>query len=90
MKRSILFLFVLFVAESWAKDIVFVYLTDESSVMNDWRESVIRILGLHYCMPSSQWSKIPGLNAIPQYYISTARVARSGSRQAPAMQPSRT
>ncbi len=51
------------------KDVVFVYLTDESSNMNEWRECVIRIPGLHYRMPSSQWKEIPELSGIPQYYL---------------------
>ena len=51
------------------KDVVFVYLTDESSNMSEWRECVIRIPGLHYRMPSSKWNEIPNLSGIPQYYI---------------------
>ena len=51
------------------KDVVFVYLTDESSNMSEWRECVIRIPGLHYRMPSSQWREIPELSGIPQYYL---------------------
>ena len=51
------------------KDVVFIYLTDESSVLNEWNECVLKIPGLHYRMPSSKWGQIPGLSAIPQYYI---------------------
>ena len=51
------------------KDVVFIYLTDESSFMNEWSESVLKIPGLHYRMPSSKWNEIPNLSGIPQYYI---------------------
>ena len=50
-------------------DIVFIYLTDESSPLNQWSEQVLKIPGLHYRVPSSLWSHIPGLGAIPQYYL---------------------
>lgn len=51
------------------RNVVFVYMTDESSPMKEWSEQVIRIPGLHYRIPSSLWSKIPGLGGIPQYYL---------------------
>lgn len=51
------------------KDIVFIYLTDESSFMNAWSESVLKIPGLHYRIPSSKWQEIPNLSGIPQYYL---------------------
>jgi len=51
------------------QDIVFVYLTDESSPMNEWNKHVLTIPGLHYRIPSSMWRQIPGLGAIPQYYL---------------------
>ena len=69
MKRIILFLLALVAMAGHAKDVVFVYLTDESSNMTEWRENVIRIPGLHYRMPSSQWREIPELSGIPQYYL---------------------
>ena len=51
------------------KDVVFVYLTNESSFMNAWSESVIKIPGLHYRLPNSLWNQIPISGGIPQYYI---------------------
>lgn len=51
------------------KDIVFVYLTDESSFMNEWTESVLKIPGLHYRIPTSKWKEIPIPGGIPQYYL---------------------
>ena len=49
------------------QDIVFVYLTNESSPMDEWNKHVLSIPGLHYRIPSSLWQQIPGLGAIPQY-----------------------
>jgi thiol-disulfide isomerase/thioredoxin len=52
------------------QDVVFVYLTNESSPIDQWSEQVIRIPGLHYRIPNILWSEIPGLDGgIPQYYI---------------------
>lgn len=51
------------------KDIVFVYLANESSPMKDWSESVLRIPGLHYRIPNSKWKEIPIPGGIPQYYL---------------------
>ncbi len=51
------------------KDIVFVYLTNESSSMKDWTESVLKIPGLHYRIPTSKWKEIPIPGGIPQYYL---------------------
>ena len=51
------------------KDVVFVYLTDESSPINEWNDYVINILGQHYRIPSALWNQIPGLTIIPQYYL---------------------
>ncbi len=51
------------------KDVVFVYLTNESSPMKDWSESVLRIPGLHYRIPTSKWKEIPIPGSIPQYYL---------------------
>ena len=50
-------------------DVVFVYLTNETSQMDAWSEQVIRIPGQHYRIKSDIWNKIPGLGAIPQYYL---------------------
>ena len=51
------------------KDIVFVYLTDESSFMNAWTESVLKIPGIHYRIPTKKWEEIPIPGGIPQYYL---------------------
>ena len=51
------------------KDIVFVYLTNESSPINEWNDYVIKIPGQHYRIPSTLWNQIPGLGSIPQYYL---------------------
>ena len=51
------------------KDVVFVYLTDESSFMNAWTESVLKIPGIHYRIPSAKWAEIPMPGGIPQYYL---------------------
>ena len=51
------------------QDIVFVYLTNESSPMDEWSEQVVKIPGLHYRVSSSLWQQISGLGAIPQYYF---------------------
>ena len=49
--------------------VVFVYLTNESSPIDEWKKLLVNIHGLHYRMSSEQWEQIPGVSAIPQYYI---------------------
>lgn len=51
------------------KDVVFVYLTNESSPINEWNEYVIKIPGQHYRITSTLWNQIPGFSNIPQYYL---------------------
>ena len=51
------------------KDIVFVYLTDESSFMNAWTESVLKIPGIHYRITSKKWEEMNIPGGIPQYYL---------------------
>ena len=51
------------------RDVVFVYLTNESSPIDQWSEQIVRIPGLHYRIPNALWSEIPDLDAIPQYYL---------------------
>ena len=54
------------------RDIVFVYLTDESSPLNQWNEHVLEIPGLHYRIPSSMYRQLPwppGGGGIPQYFL---------------------
>ena len=53
------------------KDIVFIYLTDESSPLNQWNEHVLNIPGLHYRIPTSMYRQLPWPpnGGIPQYYL---------------------
>lgn len=54
------------------KDVVFVYLTNESSPEVDWRSSIGSIKGYHLRMSSSFWNKLPCIIAcsgIPQYFL---------------------
>ena len=51
------------------KGVVFVYITDESSFMNAWTESVLKIPGIHYRISSMKWKEIPLPGGIPQYYL---------------------
>ena len=45
------------------------YLTDESSRLNDWNKQVIDIPGEHYRVSSAVWNQIPNVSGIPQYYL---------------------
>ena len=49
------------------KDVVFVYLTDESSPVSAWNNYVLKVPGKHYRINSL--SKLPGITGIPQYYL---------------------
>jgi len=49
------------------KDVVFVYLTDESSPVSAWNNYVLKVPGKHYRIDSL--NKIPGITGIPQYYL---------------------
>ena len=51
------------------KDVVFVYITDESSFMNAWTESVLKIPGIHCRISSMKWKEISIPGGIPQYYL---------------------
>ena len=58
------------------KDIVFVYITDESSPLAEWSEQVLKIPGLHYRVGPSIWPLLFGPKdatrvniSIPQYYL---------------------
>ena len=54
------------------KDVVFVYLTDESSPETDWRRSISPMTGYHLRMSSSFWNKLPCFvetKGIPQYFL---------------------
>lgn len=54
------------------KDVVFVYVTGETSPLNDWKKMITNIEGDHYRLTSEQWSdlcthlNIPG---IPAYLL---------------------
>lgn len=55
-----------------SKDVVFVYLTNESSPEADWRSSIGSIKGYHLRMSSSFWNKLPCIidfSGIPQYFL---------------------
>jgi thiol-disulfide isomerase/thioredoxin len=49
------------------KDVVFVYLTDESSPQSAWNNYVIKVPGKHYRI--SSLGQLPGITGIPQYYL---------------------
>jgi thiol-disulfide isomerase/thioredoxin len=51
------------------RDVVFVYITDETSPVDKWTAQVANITGLHYRVTNDIWKQIPNLNGIPQYYL---------------------
>jgi len=51
------------------KDVVFVYLTNETSDFTTWSSSIKSIPGDHYRISSEKWAKLPGIQAIPHYFI---------------------
>lgn len=50
-------------------DVVFVYLTNETSPEGTWKSQVAKTPGQHYRIPSALWKQIPNLKGIPQYYL---------------------
>lgn len=50
-------------------DAVFIYITNGSSPEGDWKKQVADVPGLHYRVSDAQWSQIPNLSGIPQYYL---------------------
>ena len=50
-------------------DVVFVYITDETSPVDKWTAQVANIPGLHFRVTNDIWKQIPNLNGIPQYYL---------------------
>ena len=58
-------------------DVVFVYLTNETSPVGKWTAQVANIPGLHYRVSEDIWKQIPNLSGIPQYYL----YDRNGCRQ---------
>ncbi len=59
------------------QDIVFVYLTNETSHIDEWKKQVANIPGLHYRVTDDIWKQIPNITGIPQYYL----YDRNGHRQ---------
>lgn len=59
------------------QDIVFVYLTNETSPIDEWKKQVANIPGLHYRVTDDIWKQIPNITGIPQYYL----YDRNGHRQ---------
>lgn len=51
------------------KDVVFVYLTNETSDFLTWSSDIKNIPGDHYRISSEKWAKLPGIQAIPHYFI---------------------
>ena len=51
------------------RNVVFVYLTNETSKLNDWTKQVVNIPGEHYRVSTAVFSQIPNLDGIPQYYL---------------------
>ena len=54
------------------KDVVFVYLTNESSPEDEWRNSIGTMTGYHLRMSNSFWNKLPCFateKGIPQYFL---------------------
>ena len=51
-------------------NVVFVYLTNESSPQKDFERQVAFVSGLHYRLPGTKFSEyFPGVDGIPQYYL---------------------
>lgn len=50
-------------------NVVFVYLTNESSPEGTWKSQVAKTPGVHYRITNALWSEIPNLKGIPQYYL---------------------
>ena len=55
------------------KDIVFVYITDESSPLAEWSEQVLKIPGLHYRVGPSIWQLLFGPKDATRVNISISR-----------------
>ena len=52
------------------KNVVFVYLTNESSPQKDFERQVAFVSGLHYRLPGTKFSEyFPGVDGIPRYYL---------------------
>ncbi len=51
------------------KDVVFVYLTNETSDVETWTKEVEKLKGEHYRISASKWNQLPDISAIPHYII---------------------
>ncbi len=51
------------------KEVVFVYLTNETSGAAEWLKALPTIDGEHYRISDKIWNQIPRVGAIPQYFI---------------------
>ena len=54
------------------KDVVFVYLTNETSDKELWKKSIASIKGYHLMLPNDYWGKLPCIiefSGIPQYAL---------------------
>ena len=54
------------------KDVVFVYLTNETSDKELWKKSIAGIKGFHLMLPNDYWGKLPCIiefSGIPQYAL---------------------
>lgn len=50
-------------------DVVFVYLTNETSPEGSWKSVVAKTPGVHYRIPNAMWKQIPNIKGVPQYYL---------------------
>lgn len=51
------------------KEVVFVYLTNETSDIETWTKEVENLKGEHYRISKQKWDQLPGISAIPHYII---------------------
>jgi thiol-disulfide isomerase/thioredoxin len=51
------------------KNVIFIYLTNETSGASTWYTDIQKIPGEHYRISNNIWNKIPNLQGMPHYYI---------------------
>lgn len=51
------------------QNIVFVYITNETSPMGLWKKMISAMPGEHYRIPTPLFNSIPNMSGIPQYYF---------------------
>ena len=59
-------------ARQACKDVVFVYLTNETNDKELWKKSIAGIKGFHLMLPNGYWGKLPCIiefSGIPQYAL---------------------